>query len=143
MLSSHSRRQAARVATAARGAGTTTASSTALRSSSRRFTTAVRSVTAAGTFRNLLSQRVLFYSTEKVLQLRTGRKEATGEALPKTLYRPDNERENCDVGLIASLKSEPSSRIIQQADEMLVRMAHRGGVGSDPASGDGSGTLLS
>ena len=81
--------------------------------------------------------RVQFYSTEKILQLRTGRKEPA--ALPKTLYHPSRETENCGVGLIASLKSIPSSRIIQQADEMLVRMAHRGGVGSDPASGDGSG----
>ena len=87
--------------------------------------------------------RVQFYSTEKILQLRTGRKEASAEALPKTLYRADNEKENCGVGLIASLKSVPSSKIVREADEMLVRMAHRGGVGSDPASGDGSGKYRS
>ena len=64
---------------------------------------------------------------------------AAGADQTATLYDGTYESENCGVGLIASLKSVPSSRIIQQADEMLVRMSHRGGVGSDPASGDGSG----
>ena len=84
-----------------------------------------------------------FYSTEKVLQLRTGKKNTPIEALPKTLYRGTDEKENCGVGLIASLKSVPSNKIVREADEMLVRMAHRGGVGSDPASGDGSGKYRS
>ena len=57
----------------------------------------------------------------------------------KTLYDPSRETENCGVGLIASLKSIPSRHIVSSADEMLVRMAHRGGCGCDPASGDGSG----
>lgn len=83
--------------------------------------------------------RVQFYSTEKILQLRTGKREAASEALPKTLYNASGEKENCGVGLIASLKSVPSNRIVLQADEMLCRMEHRGGVGSDPNSGDGSG----
>lgn len=90
----------------------------------------------------LPGQRMQFYSTEKVLQLRTGKKDASLESLPKTLYRGTDERENCGVGLIASLKMVPSNKIVRQADEMLVRMSHRGGVGSDPASGDGSGKYL-
>jgi hypothetical protein len=73
--------------------------------------------------------------TEKVLDLKTG---GRGNAR-KTLYDPSRETENCGVGLIASLKSVPSRDIVQKADEMLVRMAHRGGCGCDPASGDGSG----
>lgn len=60
----------------------------------------------------------------------------------KTLYDPSRETENCGVGLIASLKSVPSRDIVEKADEMLVRMAHRGGCGCDPASGDGSGKHL-
>jgi Glutamine amidotransferases class-II len=63
-----------------------------------------------------------------------------GLASSKTLYDPSRETENCGVGLIASLKSIPSRDIVLRADEMLVRMAHRGGCGCDPASGDGSGT---
>ena len=74
------------------------------------------------------------YSTEKILELRNGKK---GQRI---LYDPTHETENCGVGLIASLKSTPSRTIIQHADEMLIRMAHRGGCGCDPASGDGSGT---
>jgi len=58
------------------------------------------------------------------------------------LYDPTNEKENCGVGLIASLKSTPSRHVVEVADEMLVRMAHRGGCGSDPSSGDGAGKCI-
>lgn len=85
--------------------------------------------------RRLVSNK-RFYTTERVLELRSGKKK---EDQPKVLYDPKNEKENCGVGLIASLKTVPSRDIVVKADEMLVRMAHRGGVGSDPASGDGSG----
>ena len=89
-------------------------------------------VQATGRF--LPQSPVVFYSTERIVELRSGRKN-----LP-TLYDATRETENCGVGLIASLKSVPSRKIVEQADEMLVRMAHRGGCGCDPASGDGSGT---
>ncbi|OEU20685.1 glutamate synthase [NADPH] large chain [Fragilariopsis cylindrus CCMP1102] len=39
------------------------------------------------------------------------------------------------------MKSIPSRHVVEVADEMLVRMAHRGGCGCDPASGDGAGIL--
>jgi hypothetical protein len=80
----------------------------------------------------------LQYSTEKILELR-------GSKLPgdsKILYDPTRETENCGVGLIANLKSKPSRHVVDVADEMLVRMSHRGGCGCDPASGDGAGTYL-
>lgn len=130
MLSNNSRRQALRAATRS---GT-------MRRVGRRTLARQEQQTLRAS--SVLSQQVHFYSTEKILRLRTGQKEAASETLPKTLYNPSVEKENCGVGLIASLKMVPSSRIIQQADEMLVRMAHRGGVGSDPASGDGSGKLV-
>lgn len=76
------------------------------------------------------------YSTERLLELRGGRRGA------QSLYNARDEKENCGVGLIASLKSEPSRKIVERADEMLVRMAHRGGCGCDPASGDGSGECI-
>jgi hypothetical protein len=117
MWSNNSRRQALRLAR---------------RGGSRRAVP--RSAAAATASRSILSR---FYTTEKILQLRTGA--AVGDSLPKTLYRAEDEKENCGVGLIASLKSVPSRKIVERADEMLVRMEHRGGVGSDPASGDGSG----
>lgn len=77
-----------------------------------------------------------FYSTERVVELRSGRAK---EAQPRTVYDPSRETENCGVGLVASLKSIPSRRVVDDADEMLVRMSHRGGCGCDPASGDGAG----
>jgi hypothetical protein len=78
----------------------------------------------------------LFYTTESVVALRSGKDKNN---LPKTVYSPESETENCGVGLVASLKSVPSRRVVEQADEMLVRMSHRGGCGCDPASGDGAG----
>ena len=80
----------------------------------------------------------LFYTTERVLELRSGK---SGAEQPPTVYSPERETENCGVGLVASLKSVPSRKIVEDADEMLVRMAHRGGCGCDPASGDGAGEL--
>lgn len=87
---------------------------------------------------SFLRQSCALYSTERIIELRSGK---SGDHLPKTLYDAANEKENCGVGLIASLKSVPSRSIVEKADEMLVRMAHRGGCGCDPASGDGSGML--
>ena len=76
------------------------------------------------------------YSTERILELKTGK---SAKDHPQTLYKTDRETENCGVGLVASLKSVPSRKVVEQADEMLVRMSHRGGCGCDPASGDGAG----
>jgi Glutamine amidotransferases class-II len=81
-----------------------------------------------------MHQRPLFYSTEKVLRLKNSKVDES-----KTLYNANDETENCGVGLIANLKSIPSRHVVEVADEMLVRMAHRGGCGCDPASGDGAG----
>jgi hypothetical protein len=106
-------------------------------SSTRRFPGAAAASVAG--VRNALSRQSQhrFYTTERILELRTGKKK---KDQPKVLYDPSRETENCGVGMIASLKSIPSRDIVEKADEMLVRMAHRGGCGCDPASGDGSGT---
>lgn len=78
------------------------------------------------------------YSTEQTLKLRGSNLGPNA----KLLYDANNEKDSCGVGIIASLKSAPSRRVVDVADEMLVRMAHRGGVGCDPCSGDGAGTLI-
>ena len=78
----------------------------------------------------------MFYTTDRAIEYKSGIKK---ENQRPTLYRADNETENCGVGLVASLKSVPSRKVVEQADEMLVRMSHRGGCGCDPASGDGAG----
>ena len=57
------------------------------------------------------------------------------------LYDASMEADSCGVGMVASLKGEPSHKIVEDANTMLVRMAHRGGCGCDPASGDGAGIL--
>ena len=82
----------------------------------------------------------VFYSTEKILSLRTNNSDSATH--PKTIYDPSRETENCGVGLVASLKSVASRKVVEDADEMLIRMSHRGGVGCCPASGDGAGKFL-
>lgn len=82
----------------------------------------------------------LSYSTERIVALRSQKKE--GEDLPKTIYDASRETENCGVGLVASLKSVASRKVVEDADEMLIRMSHRGGVGCCPASGDGAGEFV-
>lgn len=83
--------------------------------------------------------QALFYTTERILQLQSGKPKGK---LPHSIYRADRETENCGVGLVASLKSIPSRKVVEQSDEMLVRMSHRGGCGCDPASGDGAGMMF-
>jgi hypothetical protein len=109
-------------------------------STTRRSSTLARSRIPRSLATVLKKQQNLFlrplqYSTERVLKLRGG------DPKTKTLYDGSKETENCGVGLIAHLKSNPSRHVVDVADEMLVRMAHRGGCGCDPASGDGAGKL--
>ena len=120
-----------------------------VRSKSTHFSTRTARLTARTVSRPAavaLSSRQ-WYSTEKILKhRRRGLPESTGlsataDKLPVTLYDPSTERENCGVGLVASLKSIASRKVVEDADEMLVRMSHRGGVGCCPASGDGAGEL--
>ncbi|RHY88824.1 hypothetical protein DYB35_009520 [Aphanomyces astaci] len=58
------------------------------------------------------------------------------------LYQRDHEKDSCGVGILAQLQKKPSRKVVLQANEMLVRMSHRGGCGCDPASGDGAGMLV-
>jgi glutamate synthase domain-containing protein 1 len=46
------------------------------------------------------------------------------------------------VGLVAHLKRQASRQIVVDANEMLVRMSHRGGCGCEPNTGDGAGMLV-
>ncbi len=126
-----------RLAAAARVSRSAGKTATRGRSSVARATSR-RSAAVGGT--SVARSRVpaLFYTTERVLELRSGKGRAEQ---PPTVYSPERETENCGVGLVASLKSVPSRKIVEDADEMLVRMAHRGGCGCDPASGDGAGEL--
>lgn len=53
------------------------------------------------------------------------------------------ERDNCGVGLVASMKGESTHSTIQDALQMLVRMTHRGGCGCEHNTGDGAGIEMS
>lgn len=57
----------------------------------------------------------------------------------KTLYDKDMEKDNCGVGLVAHMKKQASRQIVLDANEMLVRMSHRGGCGCEVNTGDGAG----
>ena len=58
------------------------------------------------------------------------------------LYDPRQEHDSCGVGFVVDIKGKPSPDIVQQGLEVLRRLAHRGAVGADPATGDGAGILL-
>lgn len=58
------------------------------------------------------------------------------------LYDPAFEHDACGIGFIANVKGEQSNQIIKQGLFMLNRLEHRGGQGSDPATGDGAGIMI-
>lgn len=58
------------------------------------------------------------------------------------LYDPKLEKDSCGVGMVAHMKKAGSRQIILDANEMLVRMSHRGGCGCEPNTGDGAGMLV-
>ncbi|MBG7629179.1 MAG: glutamate synthase subunit alpha, partial [Bacteroidetes bacterium] len=58
------------------------------------------------------------------------------------LYLPEFEHENCGAGFICNLKGQKTNQIIHDALEILVKLAHRGGVSSDGKTGDGAGLLI-
>lgn len=60
----------------------------------------------------------------------------------KGVYDPALEKDSCGVGIVAHLKRAASRQIVLDANEMLVRMSHRGGCGCEVNSGDGAGILV-
>ena len=59
----------------------------------------------------------------------------------KGLYDSSLEKDSCGVGLVAHLKKTASRQIVLDANEMLVRMSHRGACGCEANSGDGAGIV--
>ena len=66
----------------------------------------------------------------------------TGFPKPQGLYNPEFEKDNCGIGLIASIKGEKTHDIVKKGIEILVNLTHRGAVGSDTKTGDGAGILF-
>lgn len=58
------------------------------------------------------------------------------------MYDPKFEHDACGIGFIANIKGNTSHVIINQAIQILKNLAHRGGVGSEPDTGDGAGILI-
>lgn len=67
-----------------------------------------------------------------------------GIGIPKKqgLYRPEYEKDNCGIGLVAHIDGRKSHEIVQKGIEVLERLEHRGAVGADPTTGDGAGLLM-
>lgn len=58
------------------------------------------------------------------------------------LYRPDSEVDSCGVAMIATLRGTPQHRIVQHALEALRNLDHRGAVGAEENTGDGTGIMV-
>lgn len=69
---------------------------------------------------------------------------ARGIGMPNEqgLYKPEFEKDNCGIGLVASIKGEKSHEIVKRGIEVLEKLEHRGAVGADPTTGDGAGMLM-
>ncbi|MDM8100406.1 glutamate synthase large subunit [Oceanobacillus oncorhynchi] len=64
--------------------------------------------------------------------------------LPKAqgLYQPDFEHDACGIGLYAHIKGKQTHDTVTKGLDMLCKLEHRGGQGSDPMTGDGSGLMV-
>ncbi|WP_042355701.1 glutamate synthase large subunit [Bacillus rubiinfantis] len=58
------------------------------------------------------------------------------------LYDPAFEHDACGIGFIANMKGQASHTVVEQGLQMLKRLAHRGGQGSDAETGDGAGIMI-
>ncbi|MEX1223569.1 MAG: glutamate synthase large subunit, partial [Pirellulales bacterium] len=64
-----------------------------------------------------------------------------GPPAKQGLYDPAHEHDSCGVGFVAHIKGERSHQIIKDADEISIRMTHRGACGCEANTGDGAGFL--
>ncbi len=58
------------------------------------------------------------------------------------LWRKEFEHDACGTGFVAQINGRRSHAIVKDALEILMRLAHRGGTGADPDTGDGAGILV-
>ncbi|MEO1998615.1 MAG: glutamate synthase large subunit [Planctomycetaceae bacterium] len=57
------------------------------------------------------------------------------------LYDPAYEHDSCGVGFVAHIKGQRSRQIIDDANQILRHMVHRGACGCEENTGDGAGIL--
>jgi len=67
---------------------------------------------------------------------------AHGLPAPQGLYDPAAEHDSCGVNFVVNLRGRRSHEIVQTGLGALCKLEHRGAVGADPNSGDGSGLLV-
>lgn len=58
------------------------------------------------------------------------------------MYSQNMEKDSCGVGFIANVKGHKSHYILEQGLQILKSLKHRGAVGADESTGDGSGIML-
>src|SRR5947208_3047413 len=58
------------------------------------------------------------------------------------LYDPAFEHDACGIGAVARLDNRREHEVIERAIDVLLRLEHRGAVGSEIDTGDGAGILL-
>jgi len=58
------------------------------------------------------------------------------------IYNPSFERDACGVGFVAELSGDYKRATVNDAIEMLERMAHRGACGCEKNTGDGAGIMV-
>lgn len=57
------------------------------------------------------------------------------------LYDPEYEHDSCGLAMVATLRADPTHQVVSDALVALKNLEHRGAVGADINSGDGSGIL--
>jgi len=58
------------------------------------------------------------------------------------LYDPQFEHDSCGVGFVVHIKNHQSHEIVEEGLNLLCNLDHRGALGADPNSGDGSGIMI-
>ncbi|MDR3668504.1 MAG: hypothetical protein P4L35_16800, partial [Ignavibacteriaceae bacterium] len=58
------------------------------------------------------------------------------------MYDPSFEHDACGMGFVADVKGRKSRSIIDMSLDILLNLEHRGAVGADIDTGDGSGILI-
>ncbi len=57
-------------------------------------------------------------------------------------YNPEDEKDSCGVGMVASIDGKPRRDVVESAIECLKVLFHRGAVDADGKTGDGAGIHL-
>ncbi len=70
------------------------------------------------------------------------RMNAAGVPGPTGLYDPKNDHDSCGVGFVARIDGASLHIVVEQGIRILVNLEHRGALGGDKSTGDGSGIMV-